>query len=210
MRSRPSWQSRRSMPIGTGTAKFDLALGFADVPDGFHGSIEFNTDLFEARDHRTVRAALRQATRRPGRPSGTAGCPSCPARRSASVEMSPVGSRAVQLGRSAGSARSARAAGHPRPLRGPGPGDALRLGARRGREDAVVCGIERACEPIGASPPLAGVGPEVRVGLLLDDPIHRIVAAPGVLKAGGADLPLEPSTPPRGSRTCSTSPACPS
>ena len=33
---------------GTGTAKFDLSLGFADSPDGFLGSIEFSTDLFEA------------------------------------------------------------------------------------------------------------------------------------------------------------------
>ena len=40
-----------------------------------------------------------------------------------------------------------------------------------------------------------GVGPEVRVGLVLDDPLHRIVAVLGVLKAGGAYVPLEPSLP---------------
>ena len=33
---------------GNGTAKFDLALGFEDNRDGFAGSLEFNTDLFEA------------------------------------------------------------------------------------------------------------------------------------------------------------------
>ena len=32
---------------GTGTSKFDLSLGFEDAPDGFRGSVEFNTDLFE-------------------------------------------------------------------------------------------------------------------------------------------------------------------
>src|SRR5258707_5231532 len=32
---------------GTGTSKFDLALGFEDTPGGFAGSVEFNTDLFE-------------------------------------------------------------------------------------------------------------------------------------------------------------------
>ena len=31
---------------GTGTSKFDLALGFADTPEAFTGSVEFNTDLF--------------------------------------------------------------------------------------------------------------------------------------------------------------------
>jgi amino acid adenylation domain-containing protein len=40
-----------------------------------------------------------------------------------------------------------------------------------------------------------GAGPEVRVGLILDNPIHRIVAVLGVLKAGGAYVPLEPSLP---------------
>ncbi len=40
-----------------------------------------------------------------------------------------------------------------------------------------------------------GVCPEVRVGLILADPIHRVVAVLGVLKAGGAYVPLEPSLP---------------
>ena len=34
---------------GTGTSKFDLSLGFEDTPEGFAGSVEFNTDLFERR-----------------------------------------------------------------------------------------------------------------------------------------------------------------
>ena len=33
---------------GTGTSKFDLSLGFEDTPEGFTGSVEFNTDLFDA------------------------------------------------------------------------------------------------------------------------------------------------------------------
>ena len=33
---------------GTGTSKFDLSLGFDDTPQGFIGSVEFNTDLFDA------------------------------------------------------------------------------------------------------------------------------------------------------------------
>ena len=40
-----------------------------------------------------------------------------------------------------------------------------------------------------------GVGPEVRVGLIVDDPLNQIVAVLGVLKAGGAYVPLEPSLP---------------
>jgi amino acid adenylation domain-containing protein len=41
-----------------------------------------------------------------------------------------------------------------------------------------------------------GIGHEVPVGLILDDPIYQIVAVLAVLKAGGAYVPLESSTPP--------------
>ncbi|HEX2094369.1 MAG TPA: amino acid adenylation domain-containing protein, partial [Longimicrobiaceae bacterium] len=40
-----------------------------------------------------------------------------------------------------------------------------------------------------------GVGPEVRVGLLLERGVEMVVAALGVLKAGGAYVPVDPSAP---------------
>jgi non-ribosomal peptide synthetase component F len=36
------------VPEGTGTAKFDLSLGLAETPEGFVGSLEYSTDLFDA------------------------------------------------------------------------------------------------------------------------------------------------------------------
>ncbi len=38
----------RSAQAGTGTAKFDLTLAMAETPDGFVGSFEYATDLFDA------------------------------------------------------------------------------------------------------------------------------------------------------------------
>lgn len=40
-----------------------------------------------------------------------------------------------------------------------------------------------------------GVGPEVRVGIYLDRSIHAIIAVMGVIKAGGAYIPLDPQWP---------------
>ncbi|HWM06579.1 MAG TPA: condensation domain-containing protein, partial [Actinophytocola sp.] len=37
-----------AFPTGTGTNKFDLAMGFAPVPDGLIGRIEYSTDLYDA------------------------------------------------------------------------------------------------------------------------------------------------------------------
>ncbi len=40
-----------------------------------------------------------------------------------------------------------------------------------------------------------GARPDARVGLVLDSPINRIVALLGVLKAGAAYVPIDPSLP---------------
>src|SRR5207247_8595532 len=36
------------LPVHSGTAKLDLTMSLEEMPDGFAGYIEFNTDLFEA------------------------------------------------------------------------------------------------------------------------------------------------------------------
>ncbi len=41
-----------------------------------------------------------------------------------------------------------------------------------------------------------GVGPEVRVAVCLDETIERVVAILGVLRAGGAWVPVDPAYPP--------------
>ena len=40
-----------------------------------------------------------------------------------------------------------------------------------------------------------GVGPEARVGILLERSVEMVVALLGVLKAGGAYVPLDPEYP---------------
>ena len=180
---------------GTGTAKFDLALGFADSPDGFLGSIEFSTDLFEAptieRFARHYVKLLEDLVVHPER------------RLSELALLSEDERGEVEAWGRVASVM----AEHRHRL------DQARLPSIHGRfEDqarltphvtALIAGRETLsyAELNARANRLAhhlrsrGVGPEVRVALVLDDPIHRLVAVLGVLKAGGAYVPLEPAMP---------------
>ncbi|PRP97397.1 Linear gramicidin synthase subunit B [Enhygromyxa salina] len=67
---------------------------------------------------------------------------------------------------------------------GDGPRDSLSYGALDRRAAALARALEA-----------RGVGPEVRVALLLDDPADQVIALLAVLKARGAYVPLDPDYP---------------
>ncbi len=180
---------------GTGTAKFDLSLGFADSPEGFLGSIEFNTDLFDAptieRFSRHYRKLLEDLVGHPERRLSELSLLSGDERRQVTA-WSRTPSGLVDLhdfldrrGRPGIHGRfEAQADANP---------DASALIA--GQERLTYSELNARANRLAHKLRSQGVGPEVRVGLVLDDPIHRIVAVLGVLKAGGAYVPLEPSMP---------------
>jgi amino acid adenylation domain-containing protein len=180
---------------GTGTAKFDLALGFADSPDGFLGSIEFNTDLFDAatieRFSRHYLKLLEDLVAHPERPLSALSLLSGEERQQV-TEWHRTPSRSADR--------------NDFPDRPGYPGIHGRFEAQAAASpeaSALVSGQERLtyaelnvrANRLARYLRARGVGPEVRVGLILDDPIHRLVAVLGVLKAGGAYVPLEPSMP---------------
>ena len=53
----------------------------------------------------------------------------------------------------------------------------------------------RARQPVGPLLRAAGVGPEVLVGLCVERSVEMMVAVLGILKAGGAFVPLNPLYP---------------
>src|SRR6185436_6787607 len=61
---------------------------------------------------------------------------------------------------------------------------------------AVVCAGEELANGLALRLRTCGVGPEVRVALLLDRSVATVVAVLGVLKAGGAYVPIDASYPP--------------
>jgi amino acid adenylation domain-containing protein len=182
---------------GTGTAKFDLALGFGEARDGFVGSLEFNTDLFETatieRFARHYVKLLEELVASPQR------------RLSELSLLSEVERHEVTAWSDARPAAVQGTMPNPEP---PDRGIHGRFEAQvRATPDAVAlisgdrsstltyAGLNARANQLAHYLRSWGVRPEVRVGLLLDDPINRIVAVIGVLKAGGAYVPLDPSLP---------------
>jgi amino acid adenylation domain-containing protein len=180
---------------GTGTAKFDLALGFGDTPDAFVGSVEFNTDLFEIATierfaHRYVKLLEILIAD--------------PNRRLSELSLLSDRDREQVVAWSRAPSHVSRPPELREQIEPPGIHGRFEAEARKTPEAvAVVNGIEKLtyaelnvrANRLANHLRLRGVGPEVPVGLLLEDPIHRIVALLGVLKAGGAYLPLDPSLP---------------
>jgi amino acid adenylation domain-containing protein len=84
------------------------------------------------------------------------------------------------------------------------PEQVVRHAAERPDANALVCGDMRLtyrelltrADRLAARLRAHGVGPDVRVGLLLPRGAEQVVATLGVLRAGGAFVPLEPADPP--------------
>jgi len=180
------------IPVDTGTAKFDLLLAMVEEADGLRGSVEYNTDLF---DHATVARMASHFQNLLGSIVAE------PEQRVSELPMLSAEEREELIGESGFHAK------------------AQRRTQRRKEEslsrlfeiqvektpDAVALRFESASmtysELNARANQLArylrnqGVGPETIVGVCLERSIELVVALLGVLKAGGAYLPLDPSYP---------------
>ena len=171
---------------GGGTAKFDLSLGLAEDEDGFGGSLEFSTDLFDtATADRLI--ALYQTLLR-----SLVADPAASIRSAAWLDAAQVDELTRQR----------------YPIDADRPGGTIldridAVAARTPDAPALVANDETVtyADLVARSNRLAhylirlGVGPETSVGVCLPRSIDLWVAALGVLKAGGAFVPLDPDTP---------------
>jgi amino acid adenylation domain-containing protein len=174
---------------GTGTSKFDLSLGFEDTPAGFAGSVEFNTDLFHAATIERFAGQYVQALE-----YLIAG----PERRLSELSLLSDAERGQVVAWSAAPADLPNRPG-PSAIHGAfeaqvhATPDAVALVA--GEQRLSYAELNARANRLAHHLRGRGVGPEVRVGLMLDEPLNQIAAVLGVLKAGGAYVPLEPSLP---------------
>ncbi|WP_349367910.1 amino acid adenylation domain-containing protein [Salinarimonas sp.] len=179
--------SATPVPIHNGTAKFDLNVELAEVDGGIEGSVEFDTELFDratvARMVEAWRTILEELAADPVRRIGSV--PLLPASRIAEIHrrlnpppapLDPVDSIGARLGAAASRAPEA---------------EALRLG------DAVMsyAELDRRTERLAGGLAARGVGPDVAVAFATERGFDRIVAMLGILRAGGACVPLELGLP---------------
>ncbi|WFE55764.1 non-ribosomal peptide synthetase/MFS transporter [Micromonospora sp. WMMD712] len=205
----PRELSSESLGADAAAARFDLSLYVSEAADGLRGMVVYNSDLFDAdtvvRLAASLDALLRAAVARPDLPV---------------VDLDLLGDagrdRVLALARPDGDdptpGGDPKPGGDPAADGGPGvTGAAATLAdlvaphaAATPDAPAVVCGadaityreLDRRANRLAHWLRGRGVGPDVLVGVLLEQSVELAVTLLGVLRAGGAYLPLDPEQPP--------------
>ncbi len=176
-----------ALPIGNGTAKFDLTLSLAEQGGGLTGSLEYNTALFDAATIRRMSEHFRVLL------EAIAADPS--QRLSALPVLTEEERRRTLFGwneterdyadeRPIHELFEARAEAEPDAIAVVFEDDELtyaELNLRANRLAHHLRGL--------------GVGPDVPVGVMAERSVEMVVALLGTLKAGGAYVPLDPEYP---------------
>ena len=173
--------------VDTCTAKFDLTLDLTETPEGLHGWLEYNSDLFDeatiARMAGHYRTLLEGVVADPDQrlsdlPLLTAveretlldACSTTPSRRAGDVCVHQL--------------FEAQAESTP---------DAVALVFEQ--ESLTYVELNRRANRLAHHLRRLGIGPEVRVGICVERSVEMIVGLFGILKAGGAYVPLDPKYP---------------
>ncbi|MFY0567871.1 non-ribosomal peptide synthase/polyketide synthase [Archangium lansingense] len=168
-------------------AKLELTLGFARMPEGLRGAFSYNASLFEpetierlARHLETLLMAVaREPERRVTEVELLVG-----EERSRVLEEWSQGPRVEGAEEGLGRVLEHRARVTPEALAVEGSGQRLSYRELEARARSLAHRLRR-----------EGVGPEVRVGVLLEKSVEAVVAFWGIQKAGGVYVPLEAVLP---------------
>ncbi|HVR96518.1 MAG TPA: condensation domain-containing protein, partial [Thermoanaerobaculia bacterium] len=170
-----------------GTAKFDLTLSMAEAGDRLAGALEYNRDLFDGATAARLIGHLETLF---------AGVAADPLARLSALPLLTPGERQQMLAE-----WNDTRAPHPldRPIH-----ELFELQAARTAEAPAVLfegdgmtyrTLDRRSNQLAHRLRRLGVGPEVRVAVCLARGLDLAVAILGVLKAGGAYIPLDPAYP---------------
>ncbi|WNG57626.1 amino acid adenylation domain-containing protein [Archangium gephyra] len=177
----------RAFEVEAGSAQFDLKLSLVETPEGFEGSLEYATALFEAETAAGLVEHLGRLLE-------------------GALEAPERGIGALELLGSEERRRLVEEWSGPR-MEGVPALPYARLFEEQVRRtpDAVALSFEdtrltyaelnRRANRLAHHLRGLGVGPEVRVGVCAERSVEMVVALLGVLKAGGAYVPLDPEYP---------------
>ena len=177
-------------PVETenGIAKFDLTLMMEERPEGLQGTVEYNTDLFDAATiERMVghfQTLLEGIVADPDRPISTLPLLTAAEREQLLVgwndtEAEYPGDKCVHQWFEAQVEQTPEA-----------------IAVAFGEEEQLTYGeLNRRANQLAHYLQKLGVGPETLVGLCVDRSPEMVIGLLGVLKAGGAYLPLDPTYP---------------
>ncbi|HEU4328003.1 MAG TPA: amino acid adenylation domain-containing protein [Roseiflexaceae bacterium] len=188
---RMTWEAT---PVETGTAKYDLTLYARVEPQGLLLELEYNVDLFDAStvaglaEH--YRRVLEEVVRAPALPVGEIALLSPAQRRQILVDWNATRT-AQQDRRCFHTLIEAQAARRPdaTAVVFARPGDPL------GSQRLTYRELDQRANQLARYLSARGVGPEVLVGMCVERSLDLVVGLLGVLKAGGAFVPLDPVYP---------------
>jgi amino acid adenylation domain-containing protein len=184
------WEPLSWVPDGAveGTAKFDLALAMQETANGFLGSLEYSSDLFDASTIGQFIARM-QVLFQSMVAHPDASISDVPLLTDAEREQLIVGWNAthanVPLQTCFQQMFEEQVAKTPERVAASHAGKKITYGELNRRANRLAHYLRR-----------NGVGPEVVVALLMNRGIDMLISILAVFKAGGAYLPLDPNHPP--------------
>ncbi|NPC46572.1 non-ribosomal peptide synthase/polyketide synthase, partial [Corallococcus exiguus] len=179
--------SFQALPLEAHFAKFDLSLGLREGRDGFVGSFDFATDLFDAETIQRMAGhfgvLLEAIAKKPDTRLVDLPLLTDAERQQLLVEWNPPAS---QVPRELSIPAMVEAQVHRTP-------DALAIITPE--RQLTYRELDAKANQLAHRLRGLGVGPEVRVGLCVERTEDLVIGALGILKAGGAYVPLDPSYP---------------
>jgi amino acid adenylation domain-containing protein/FkbM family methyltransferase len=174
--------------LETGTSKFDLTLLVSETAQGLDGMIEYSTDLFDSETIRRLcghyTTLLQEITRAPDERLARVSLLTQQERRQLLAEWNDTATPFSADDQCLHHLIEAQAARTPDRVAVVSEGRKLTYGELNARAERLAHQLRE-----------LKVGPEVRVGLLVERSPEMVVGLLGILKAGGAYVPLDPAFP---------------
>ena len=178
----------RPLQVETGTSKFDLTLSLGETEQGLVGTLEYNTDLFDAATIVRLWGHFQTLLE---------GIVADPGQRLSRIPLLSASERhqlVVQWNRTAKPYAQDRCVHHLLEGQAERTPDAVALVD----EDTQLTyrDLHYRADRLARHLRRLGVGPDVLVGICVERSLEMVVGLLGILKAGGAYVPLDPAYPP--------------